>query len=225
MYRSSNHVTSNQARSQDFEKGGLFWKSKKSAYDLDPNFHCSWISFTQFVRKLRRNFLESSEIQRFFPPKIRWSPKKKVFTEIETEFSAQIGNPNVWRGAVFLWGGYFQFFTKNRPQNHQKRAILHTSQANGGARAPPPPLATLLGLTHFTLNCMIKIILETFLIAPAHLIPCWLFFYLAAPLLFLLQNSRYLRNKCYQRQLVCTSKTNEWCKKLTMKTLGYVNAS
>ena len=34
-------------------------------------------------------------------------------------------------------GGYFQFFTKNRPQNHQKRAILHTSQANGGARAPP----------------------------------------------------------------------------------------
>ena len=36
-------------------------------------------------------------------------------------------------------GGYFQFFTKNRPQKHQKRAILHTSQANGGARAPPPP--------------------------------------------------------------------------------------
>ena len=36
-------------------------------------------------------------------------------------------------------GGYFQFFTKNRAQNHQKRAILHTSQANGGARAPPAP--------------------------------------------------------------------------------------
>ena len=31
------------------------------------------------------------------------------------------------------------FFTKNRPQKHQKRAILHTSQANGGARAPPAP--------------------------------------------------------------------------------------
>ena len=25
-------------------------------------------------------------------------------------------------------GGYFQFFTKNRPQNHQKGAILRTSQ-------------------------------------------------------------------------------------------------
>ena len=36
-----------------------------------------------------------------------------------------------------MGGGYFQFFTKNRPQKH---AILHTSQANGGARAPPPPL-------------------------------------------------------------------------------------
>ena len=36
-------------------------------------------------------------------------------------------------------GGYFQFFTKNRPQNHQKGAILHTSQANGGL---PPGYAT-----------------------------------------------------------------------------------
>ena len=34
-------------------------------------------------------------------------------------------------------GGYFQFFTKNRPQKHKKHAILHTSRANGGARAPP----------------------------------------------------------------------------------------
>ena len=38
-----------------------------------------------------------------------------------------------------MGGGYFQFFTKNRPQNLQKRAILHTSRANGKARAPPPP--------------------------------------------------------------------------------------
>ena len=43
-------------------------------------------------------------------------------------------------------GGYFQFFTKNRPQKHQKRAILHTLQANGGARAPPPGYATALKL-------------------------------------------------------------------------------
>ena len=56
-----------------WKRGGLFLKSEKCANDLDPNFHCSWISFTRFVRKLRRNFSESSEIQRFFPPKIRKS--------------------------------------------------------------------------------------------------------------------------------------------------------
>ena len=39
----------------------------------------------------------------------------------------------------FFWGGCFQFFTKNRPQKHKKRAILHTSQANEGARASPRP--------------------------------------------------------------------------------------
>ena len=44
-----------------------------------------------------------------------------------------------------MGGGYFQFFTKKRPQKHQKHTILHTSQANKGALAPPaPPLATLL---------------------------------------------------------------------------------
>ena len=43
--------------------------------------------------KLRVIFRPESEIQTFFSPKIRWSPKKKkekkkVFTEIESEFSA-----------------------------------------------------------------------------------------------------------------------------------------
>ena len=161
--------------------GGLFWKSEKSANGLDPNFHCSWISFTRFVRKLRRNFSESSEFQTFFQPKTRWSPKKKVFTEIESDFSAKNGNSTVFSaqkqvvskkkkkrsspklGLIFrpkskiknafshrittstsrlrhpfsFVGGCFQFLTKNRLQKHQKRAILHTSQVNGGAWAPP----------------------------------------------------------------------------------------
>ena len=38
-----------------------------------------------------------------------------------------------------MGGGYFPFLTENRPQKHKKHAILHTSQANGGARAPPAP--------------------------------------------------------------------------------------
>ena len=55
-------------------------------------------------------------------------------------------------------GGYFQFFTKNQPQKHQKRAILHTSQANGRAQAPPalppPGYATGPTLANFFLGCL-----------------------------------------------------------------------
>ena len=47
--------------------------------------------------KLRVIFRPKSEIRTYFPPKIRWSPKKKkVFTEIESDFSAEIGNSNVF---------------------------------------------------------------------------------------------------------------------------------
>ena len=49
--------------------------------------------------KLRVIFRPKSEIQTFFSPKIRWSPKKKkkkVFTKIETDFSAEISNSNVF---------------------------------------------------------------------------------------------------------------------------------
>ena len=38
-----------------------------------------------------------------------------------------------------MGGGYFQFLTENRPQKHQKHAILHTSQANGEGSSPPAP--------------------------------------------------------------------------------------
>ena len=47
--------------------------------------------------KLRVIFRPKSEIQTFFSPKFRWSPKKKkVFTKIETDFSAEIGSSNVF---------------------------------------------------------------------------------------------------------------------------------
>ena len=37
-----------------------------------------------------------------------------------------------------MGGAIFNFSQKNRPQKHQKRAILHTSQANGGGSSPLP---------------------------------------------------------------------------------------
>ena len=67
--------------------------------------------------------------------------KKKVFTEIETDFSAKIGYSNGFLSRITATtsqprhpnsfrGGCFHFFTKNRPQKHHNRAILHTLQAN-----------------------------------------------------------------------------------------------
>ena len=134
-----------------WKRGGLFWKSEKSANDLDPNFHCSWIRITRFVRKLRRILSESSKIQTFFQTKNRWSPKKKrslpklrlIFrpkSEIQTFFQAASRHVLHNFGTQFpLGGGCFKFFTQNRPLKHQKRAILHTSQANGGGSSPPAP--------------------------------------------------------------------------------------
>ena len=49
--------------------------------------------------KLRLIFRPKPEIQTFFSPKIRWSPKKKkkkVFTKTETDFSAETGSSNVF---------------------------------------------------------------------------------------------------------------------------------
>ena len=89
--------------------------------------------------KLRVIFRPKTVIQRFFPPKHTWSPKikKKGLHRNWDWFFVQFRKFRRLRGAVFLWGGYFQFFTINWPQKHKKHAILHTSQANGGARAPP----------------------------------------------------------------------------------------
>ena len=84
--------------------------------------------------------------------------KKKVFTEIESDISAKIGYSNTFppriptstsplRHPISFGGCCFQFFTKIRPKKQQKRAILHTSQANGAilhTLQAPPPLATLL---------------------------------------------------------------------------------
>ena len=165
-----------QARSQDLEKGGGYFERVRSvqttltrifivlesvSHSLSENWdeisRKAW-KFKDFFcpksgglqnKKTKKVFTEietdfSAEIGNFnvfFRPKSGGLHKKlKVFTKIETDFSALIGNPNVW-GGLFSngGGGYFQFFTKNRPQNHQNGAILHTSQANGGTRAPPRP--------------------------------------------------------------------------------------
>ena len=46
--------------------------------------------------KFRVIFRPKSEIQRFLLPKIRWSPIKKVFAKIQSDFSAEIRNSKVF---------------------------------------------------------------------------------------------------------------------------------
>ena len=48
--------------------------------------------------KLRVIFRPKSEIQTFFSPKFRWSPKKKVFTKIESDFSPDSLRLGRWGG-------------------------------------------------------------------------------------------------------------------------------
>ena len=92
----------------------------------------------------------------FFRQKLRdlkkKKKKKKVFAKIQGDFSSKISQVQTFEGWLFSYGGgYFPFFTENRPEKHKKHAILHTSQPNGGARAPPP-LATLLIVCIYNLH-------------------------------------------------------------------------
>ena len=72
--------------------------------------------------KLRLIFWPKSEIQPFFSPKFRWSPKKKkkkkVFTTIESDFSAEIGDSNVF-SPMFRWSPKKKKKKKRKKGLHQ----------------------------------------------------------------------------------------------------------
>ena len=42
------NLSEDQARSQDFAKGGLFWKFGPTVNEVDPNFHYSEIGLRRF---------------------------------------------------------------------------------------------------------------------------------------------------------------------------------
>ena len=101
-------------------------------------------------RKFKRFFRsKSSDLQK--KKKKRSSPKFRAI------FLPKFRNFKRFRGGSFrMGGGYFQFFTENRPQKHKKHAILHTSQVNGGARAPPRP-----PWLRYCLYCLEKVTLQS----------------------------------------------------------------
>ena len=68
------------------------------------------------------------------------SKKKKRSLPKFTAIFLPILQLQTFEGGLFSnGGGYFPFFTENRPQKHKKHAFLHTSQANRGGSSPPPP--------------------------------------------------------------------------------------
>ena len=86
-----------QARSQDLEKGEAFLKEYEKCKRPWPEFSLLVNQNHTVCPKIETEFLGSSDIPTFFQPKNRWSPKKKkVFTEIETDFLAKIGNSYVF---------------------------------------------------------------------------------------------------------------------------------
>ena len=94
--RSRGITTTYQARSQDLEKGGAILKEWEVCKRPWLEFSLTLNQFEMVCQNLRRNVSKSSKIQPFFPPKIRWSPKKKVFAKIQSDFSAEIQNSNVF---------------------------------------------------------------------------------------------------------------------------------
>ena len=118
-----------QARRQDLKKGGGGYFEKVRQPQA---------TFTRIFIVSTHKFKQNQKFKRFFSPKTgNLQRKKKVFAEIQTLFQVESRHLLCNIGTQIPLGGCFYFFTKNRPQKHQKRAILHTLQANGGARAPP----------------------------------------------------------------------------------------
>ena len=160
-----------QARSQDLEKGGGYFERVRKVQTtltrilivLESVSHGLSENSDEISRKVRK-------FEGFFRPKTGGLQKKKVFAEIESDFSVEIRNSKVFsaqkqvvskkqkknrsspklspktgglqkkkkrsspklspifrpnteiqtfqEGLFSYRGGYFQFFTKNRPQKH-----------------------------------------------------------------------------------------------------------
>ena len=97
---------------------------------------------------MEKEFLGKLGSSNLFSAQKQVVSKKKVFTEIESDFSAKIGNSNAFSHRIttstsapnFLWGGCFQFFTKNWPKKQQNTSDFAYFTSQWGGLKPPPRL-------------------------------------------------------------------------------------
>ena len=114
-------------------------KQRKSVADLENFGGGDFKHKTSKIRmsspKLRVIFRPKAEIQAFFSPKIRWSPKKKkkVFTKIGSDFSAGFVRFRLVGGDASLTGAeLFEIET-------DFSAKIVTFRLVGGMHPPHPP--------------------------------------------------------------------------------------
>ena len=117
------HIMSSVADPENFGGGDLKHKTSKIRMSSP---------------KLRVIFRPKSEIQTFFSPKFRWSPKKKkkrkkVFTRIETDFSPDSLRLGRWGGDASRNGA--ELFETEADFS----AKIVTFRLVGGDAFPPPP--------------------------------------------------------------------------------------
>ena len=102
--------------------------------------------------KFRVIFRPKSKIQTFFPPKIRWSPKKKGLRQNSGRFFIQFRKFKRLRGALFVWGGgLFSIFHRKSASKAQKTCDFAYFTSQWGSSSPP--LATLLVATLIWILC------------------------------------------------------------------------
>ena len=132
----------------DLQKKKKKKKKKKGLRQNSVSFFGRSPKFKRFFRPklgdlqkkkgLRQNsvsiFGRNPKFKRFFRPKLGDLQKKKKKKRSSPKFRAifhPISQVQTFEGGLFSYGGgYFPFFTENRPQKHKKHAFLHTSQAN-----------------------------------------------------------------------------------------------
>ena len=109
-------------------KSGDLQKKKKKVFAIQSDFSA----------EIRNSKVFSAQNQVI--SKRKKKKKKKRSSPKFTAIFLPISQLQTFEGGLFSnGGGYFPFFTENRPQKHKKHAFLHTSQANGGGLEPPPP--------------------------------------------------------------------------------------